>query len=474
MRFVPVLQLKKTSVWIMPSAFALKCLVGLVFLYLYTYYYGEGTLSQDAGAFFHESQLLNNVFFQSPGDYFKLIFDQDPNEELLFKYLGKTEHWQVGKQTFINDSKNLIKFHSVIHFMSAGQVTIHMMIMSMISLLGIKQMTEAIHWRTSFSKLFVFCALLLFPGLLFWSSGILKESFMVLGIGFLLRSFLGELSSQKRIFDLIFGFLILLLFKTSLVIPILPVLLFLLIYRFAPKFKLASGFFGLTVIAIIMAVSMPSLREQSVHYLSRKQFDFNNIARGGLHADTDSNFYYFRPDQIADLNLIGDSVELTKPTKALILLHGQISDPVPIQLVPNGDKWAIYFQNEECRGYKPLSPINDSFKQLLINIPEALSNALLRPFPTDKGGVLKFPAMFEMWLFILVLGFAIWQRGIITFETKKIVVALVIFCLVLSLLIGWVTPVFGAIVRYRLPVQLAMLIISLLIIRKFSIKYIYE
>jgi hypothetical protein len=402
------------------------------------------------------------------------MFERDPNEDLLFKYLGDTEHWQVGKQTLINDSKNLIKFHSIIHFFSAGQVTIHMMIMSLISLHGIKHLTEAIYTRTTFAKWFIFAVLLLFPGLLFWSSGILKESFMVLGIGLLLRALIGDLEGRKRTFFSLLGFIILLLFKTSIIVPIIPVLLFLLIYRIAPKYKLASGFFGLTLLSIILTMSLPELRAKSVQYLTRKQFDFNNIARGGVHADTDSNFYYFTPEQMLDLKITGDSVELTKPTEALILLHGQISEPQPIRLEANGDKWLIYFMNEECRGYRPLTPIDNSFKRLVLNIPESLSNVILRPFPTDNGGLLKYPAMIEMWLFILIFAFAIWQRGLITFETKKIIFALLIFSFILGLLIGWVTPVFGAIVRYRLPIQLCMLVISILIIRKFSIKHIYE
>lgn len=43
----------------MPIAFALKVFSGMFFLYVYTYLYGNGNLSADAGDFMRESKMTH-------------------------------------------------------------------------------------------------------------------------------------------------------------------------------------------------------------------------------------------------------------------------------------------------------------------------------------------------------------------------------------------------------------------------------
>jgi len=46
-----------------------------------------------------------------------------------------------------------------------------------------------------------------------------------------------------------------------------------------------------------------------------------------------------------------------------------------------------------------------------------------------------------------------------------------VFAVVLLLLIGWITPVLGAIVRYRIPAYFALLIAGLLLYKKKETKH---
>ena len=109
--------------------------------------------------------------------------------------------------------------------------------------------------------------------------------------------------------------------------------------------------------------------------------------------------------------------------------------------------------------------INNSFNQLIKNIPEALTNGYARPFPNDPGSAMKYPAMLEVWGLSLFLIYAFWKRRKLDKETMGIVVSLLIFSVCLLLVIGWITPVIGAIFRYRFPALLALVLVGVILLK---------
>src|SRR5690554_7588790 len=78
--------------------FLVKFAYALFFLYVYTYYYGGGELTADAGMFFKESKILHDVFAQSPGDFFQFLFGLNDDPEFINKYLDNTTHWNGGQR----------------------------------------------------------------------------------------------------------------------------------------------------------------------------------------------------------------------------------------------------------------------------------------------------------------------------------------------------------------------------------------
>lgn len=459
------MNLRDESVWLLPLGFLIKVIVGLYFLYIYTEVYGKGTLSADAGAFMDESKILNRVFYESPLDYLRLLTGIGYDQELILQYLSETSHWDAGAQAIISDNRNVIRVHSLIHFISFGNPTIHVIIMNFISLIAIKQLYLAVKPKTELKSIYVFLGLLLLPSLLFWSSSILKEPLMLLGLSILFRGFIGKLSFNKQVSYILIGFLLLFLFKPYVLIAMFPVFLFIGFHQLLPKYKIIGSLLGILILFTISTLIFNSTRDKVVHLFSKKQYDFKNVGKGGIHANTDSSFYFFTPDQIESLEITGDSVELIKPITASIIQHGSMDEPVPIELKPTGKKWHVYFINTKSDGYIELSMINDSFSQMMLNIPQAITNTLFRPFPFDPGSWLKYPVMFESFILYLFLLIAIFKRKQISSDDKPILISLIIFVLTLSLFIGWVTPVIGAIVRYRIPISLAILVIGLLLIK---------
>lgn len=283
---------------------------------------------------------------------------------------------------------------------------------------------------------------------------------MILGFGLLLRSVFYNDSTRKKIIYGLIGGLLILGFKPYVMFMLVPMLLFLGIARLLPKFKIFGSLIILFALTFTAFGLFPKPKAKAIQTISRKQFDFVQVGRGGLHVYADSVFYYFRTDQIGALYQDHDTVWLKHDIDAKILKLGEISDPIPIHLKADGTRWIKYFENTQSNGFIPVTPINNSYGRLVANIPEALYHALIRPIPGDPGNGLNWVAFIETVLIFSALIWAIWQRKKLTEQEKIRIVGLILFAVLLSLIIGWTTPVLGAIARYRIPVHIAILMVA--------------
>ncbi|MNU77140.1 hypothetical protein D3C71_667080 [compost metagenome] len=138
---------------------------------------------------------------------------------------------------------------------------------------------------------------------------------------------------------------------------------------------------------------------------------------------------------------------------------------------PVDGPWNVVFKGEPCGSYIELTPIGNDFGQLIKNIPEALVNASFKPTPGDPGGKLKYVNFLESCGLFGLLIFGLWRnRGQRTPEEKNILIFLFTFAIILLVLIGWTTPVLGALVRYRMPAYLALFLIAVMGSRPFKFK----
>jgi hypothetical protein len=109
--------------------------------------------------------------------------------------------------------------------------------------------------------------------------------------------------------------------------------------------------------------------------------------------------------------------------------------------------------------------IQNSYSQLVKNIPEALSISMIHPLPTDGGSWLKYPSMIETWSLLALMIYLIYHVKNRNKVNDILVISLMIFALSLLLLIGWTTPVIGAVARYRFPAQLAIAIAAIVYVQ---------
>lgn len=448
----------------------IKVLFGVLFMIIHTKIYGVGQITVDWEEYMDDSVTLNQVAYQSFGDYLRFLFGTNSEAEVA-QYLAKTNHWSAGDLDLMNDSRNVLRINSLIVFISRGNVYIHILIFSFFSFIGLREIFNAFKDKVYFNRRWFWFALFLFPTLNFWTGSVLKEPLMILGFAFILNALLGNLPLKSRLWRVVLGFALMLGFK--------PYVLGCLLLSF-PVFLLGKWVFRkrvllapLTVLVVVVLIfaGFSGLRKAVTHRLTRMQFDFINVGRGGLHAYADSCFYYFRTDQFADLEFSEKGVQVKRGLTAKKVTFGMSYPFHDIRLRPGQGPWDVVFIGEPCGSYIELTPIGNDFGQLVKNIPEAVSNAAFRPTFLDPGGKLKIISFLETIGLFGLLVFGLWyNRKYRTAEERNLLVFLVTFSLVLLVLIGWTTPILGAIVRYRMPAYLALFLIACIGSRPFKFK----
>lgn len=469
LRYCNVFQLHNANKWLIPFGFIVKLLVSCLFYFIYVYKIGPNQEPSDAVRFMEESKMLFDVYHISKSDYFSLLTGIGDNARMLHTYMSQAFIWDAGNFTMINDSRNTIRIHSLIQFISHNQIAIHFIILNFISLIGIQQLHLSFKKFTLINSSILFFILLLLPSLVFWSSSILKEPFLILGLGILIRGLLTDFKLSKKIFVITLGAFILIGFKPYILICLIPSILFYFSFKYIFNYQLAKTLIFLAIMTILPLSFFTFERQKLTEYISRKQFDLENVGEGGVHAYIgeyiNNGYYYFKPDQYKNIKLIGDSVLLIKPSEAFFLSVDTKQLPKKVYIYPSGEKWKKHNLMPGTKSYFKSTLIDNSFQQLILNIPEALINAIFRPFPFDKGSILKIPTMLEAWgvFLFLILSF-IFKKKNIQKKEVGIISSLLIFAILLFLLIGWTTPITGAIVRFRFPAQLALVIIGVIFI----------
>jgi hypothetical protein len=451
--------------WTLSIAFLLKLCAGLVLFWVHIRTYGIGELSHDGERFLNEGHLLQDVYYKSPWDYLRLLTGIGETEALTQHYLSTTRYWSAGDLTIINDAKNVIRIHSLMHFISFNSVYVHLAAFCLLSTAALRNLYLAFKESTRYSNRVLFWILLLVPSTIFWTSSMMKEPFMFFGTTLFLRALLVESNLVKKYFWFVFSSFILLAFKPYILLCLIFSVLCVTIYKYIFKERLLNFIIFIILSIPIFSYIFPDKQDSIVHYLTRKQFDFVNVGKGGVHVQTDTCFYFFQSHQYSSIQFEGYTAELKQEAVAYRYRFGSTQRPVPVKLEPNGEKWTVIYKALGSASYIETTPINESFTQLLRNIPEAFFNAGIRPLPNDPGSKLKYLSMLEVWLLFAFLSYAVFKRRTLASKDKNLILGLVFFSLFLTVLIGWTTPVLGAITRYRFPAQLALVLVGLILIQ---------
>lgn len=392
-------------------AFGLKVLAGILLVYIYTSYYSDRG-SADMFKYYDDGRAIWESTRGNNKDFFKIIsgiYNQDEYELLKDKYLLKTNHWDRADFVPLRyENRLIIRINAVLMPLTGGNFGLHILFFIFIAFIGqyflFKSIAPFVNKKISFLIIF------LFPSLLLWTSGILKEAIIIFLIGLWFYG-LKMLIDKKYVLSvilLLISTLIAATVKVYIIIGLYLSILPLIIYKIIKKYKVWQVYLCVFLIYIL---SIPLLK------------------------------YLFGLDL---LSLIVNKLELTT-NLAISENAGSMINPLKL---------------------------NPTLFSFIINAPLAIINTFFRPFINDIHSLIIIPSFIENLIWILITIIAIiFRKKEITQKEQNILLFFLSFTIIETLLIGYTTPILGATVRYRIFPMLFFLLSLIIIIDFEKIKY---
>lgn len=383
--------------WWFVIAFMLKILAGGALIYIYTYYYSDRAKA-DIYKYFDDGKIMYEAIHQNPSHYFRMLTGID-NDNPLFDslYYSRMNNWyRVYETVTYNDSHTMIRLNAIFFLFSGGYFTVHSLFFILMSFVGCVLLYAAVVKFFPQKDKLLFLAVFAIPSVVFWSSGALKESVLMLGMGlnvFSLHFFLEE-HRKKWVFILLFllSLFILIFIKMYVLVAIIPMIL-AYVWVSLTKGKRAFLKYTLTISSYILLLYLAGKIDQDYFFPSlivQKQHDFIGLA---LHEKSESFI-------------------------------------------------------------QPL-PIKPGLFSLVVYAFPALINAMFQPFIWTASSMLEMISSLELILIYMTM-VVLFFHGKIEYNCH--IWFFIYFALLMFLLVGYTTPVAGAIARYRVPAILFLMI----------------
>ena len=370
--------------------FGLKVLTGIALYSIYTYYYTD-RLTADIFKYFDDGAILRDLARNDFSSFFSLFFGLECQTIECQETLDSMRFWSKSYNFgLFNDNQTIIRLNALIHFISFGNYQIHNILFNFLSFMGLIAIWKFLKAKFPVKKWMLILCLFLFPTVLLWTSGVLKESILIFALGFFLYFFFVKEGLKYKGMAIIF---LALLFgiKPYVIISLLPGFVILALLKI-PNWKPVKAL----IIGLVLTIGLGLL------------------------------IHFFSPMKVMDLVLDKQQVFSI--------------------LAKANDAGSLYY-----------FPEMKSYSDLFIYAPLAFFNTLFRPFIWEANGMFSVLAALENLLiiaFLFVLVFAFKKR-----KLEKWELFLILFIAVLSVLIGLTTPVFGAMVRYKMPLMPFLLIL---------------
>jgi hypothetical protein len=166
--------------------FAAKVAAGTFLILIYTYFYTD-IESADIYKYFQDGRVMYSALKENPADYLRMMTGIDASSPHLQVYYDAMSHWYrtPWDPVSYNDSRLVIRFNALAFLISGGSIYVHNVLINFLSFGGILAMYRFFARYSDPRKLFWLApGMFLFPGLLFWGSGILKEGLLLWAFGF--------------------------------------------------------------------------------------------------------------------------------------------------------------------------------------------------------------------------------------------------------------------------------------------------
>ncbi|MBL7870287.1 MAG: hypothetical protein JNM78_01650 [Cyclobacteriaceae bacterium] len=349
---------------------AMAVSLGLVYLYYYT--------ANDTWLFFTDATTLADYARHDFGSYLKFLWNNDPSSVIEISNMQER-------------SLFLVKIVSFFSFISNNNYWITAIYFSLISFIASWNLFRVIARNFDNSQSAAALAFLFFPSVIFWSSGLVKETLALAGIYFVALVFIKTIKSEK-------------IFWWEWITTFLA---FYAVWNL--KYYWAALFLAVVITSILVFFLQKKIKLLSQYRLFGWSVIF--ILLSGIVSLLHPNFY------------------LNRFLDVLITNHNdflRISRPDGI----------IHYYN-----------LSSSWWSVFINSPWALLSGLFRPVLGEASGATSIVASIEnLFLFVLVIAclFRKW-----TMKDNLLLLSSGVYIVLLCIFLALSTPNLGTLSRYR-------------------------
>lgn len=444
--------------------FCIKLLAGFSLWAIYTFYY----INSDAFEYFRNSEIIYNVIHASPTNYIKLLIGMDTTE--LQEYYSKIPVWNASFERFLfNDSRTMIRVNAFLRLFSLGNFHVHTVIMCFVSFIGLTALYKTFIPHFKDKQLWLIIGVYFVPTILYWSSGVLKESILVTGLGLLIYSTnCGSVFPKNIKSFLIFALSLLLLVFTKVYVLLIitpPLVANFLSSRFKFKQWLSYAIsYSIIVIALFVANGIHS-DYNILKIISDKQAKAISEARGGIFLENAQHFIcidYDKSEQLIPFK--NNTYKIKQGSSYMEWPEENMQDTTFISASTDTSFFNLIYSIHPSKSALTFNRTPPTLFAFAKNIPFALYHSIFRICFLKPNSVFELIAIVEaqmIFLFILLALFFYKKPS----EAQS---ALIWFCLCaaigLFLLIGFTVPVMGAMVRYKLPALLFLVVALFLLI----------
>ena len=379
--------------------FVLKLLGGFAFGLVYLLYYGYG----DTFTYFESARILSDIISDDPVYGTKLVFgyaDYIRAEDLLYNH--RIVNYYRGDDTF-----NVIKIAAFLSIIGLKSFFCTTLLFSVFAFFGQWKLYQTFAKRYPNLKKELAIAHFLIPSVIFWGSGILKDSLIIgfLGILIFQLSRLHDFRNIKLKSILIIAICVFFIYtiKGYVLLALFPAVLFWIF--FSVNSKLESKILKTIIFPMLLLV-----------------VTFSSIYSYTVISSID--------DKYAQENLID-------------------------QAVTYQSNHFTEIEQEGTRSGYTLGEYDRSISGMLRNFIPAIVVTLFRPFPWEIKNIVMALASFESVIFSFFALLTLYRFKLKTLfrllTNDSFLIMVISFTLIFAFIVGFSAYNFGALVRYKIP-----------------------
>ncbi len=388
----------------MQILFGVKLLAGFGLWAIYTWYYPYRNTS-DAFKYFDDAMIIVDMLRSEPQHFFQFLFGINMDAPEIVAYFEEMHCWTSSYSYGIaHDNPTIIRINVLVGLVSFGMYHVHTVFFSFMSFIGLVALFKSISNTIPQSfRTFAFSLFICFPSILLWSSGVLKEGPLILGFGIMVYC-LFQIRNSRRSARYYVGFLVSFAFlftiKGYVILSALPAIISYVIFIFWSGAMRKWLFPAVHILLFLVALN-------AHHFFIGGDLIY-------VLGMKQTDFY-----NVARMTQAGSAIEIPKI---------------------------------------------ESVTQFIVNSPSAVYRTFFRPDIRDVKGVFQLVGLLESLFTMAIITVVVVFRKKASEIRKGESLFLLSVVLSMGVLIGSVVPVVGALIRYKVPALIALLMLLFLVV----------